>query len=69
MTAGKNIIWQKGFISKQDRNRQHKHDSGIIWFTGLSASGKSIIAHKIEKILYEDGISAYVFDGDNIRHV
>jgi adenylylsulfate kinase len=44
------------------------HDSGVIWFTGLSASGKSTIAHLIEKKLYEEKIRAYVFDGDNIRH-
>ena len=40
----------------------------MIWFTGLSASGKSTIAHHLEKLLYEIGCSAYVFDGDNVRH-
>lgn len=65
---GNNTIWHTGHIAKQDRNRLNMHDSGIIWFTGLSASGKSTIAHLIEKKLYEDKIRSYVFDGDNIRH-
>jgi len=62
------IIWHESQLSKKDRNRLNKHDSGIIWLTGLSASGKSTIAHYIEKHLYEKGIRAYVCDGDNIRH-
>jgi len=40
----------------------------VVWFTGLSASGKSTIAHYLEKILHESGHSTYVFDGDNVRH-
>jgi len=44
------------------------HDSGIVWFTGLSASGKSTIAHLMEKKLFEEKVRACVFDGDNIRH-
>jgi len=46
----------------------NKHKSGLVWFTGLSASGKSTIAHHVEKELYERGIRAYVLDGDNVRH-
>lgn len=61
-------VWHKGYITKEDRNRLNKHDSGVIWFTGLSASGKSTIAHTIEKKLYQDCVRAYVLDGDNIRH-
>jgi adenylylsulfate kinase len=40
----------------------------VVWFTGLSASGKSTIAHHLEKELFERGIRAYVLDGDNVRH-
>ncbi len=61
-------VWHKGSLTKEDRNRLNNHDSGVIWLTGLSASGKSTIAHMIEKRLYMDGIRAYVLDGDNIRH-
>lgn len=62
------LVWHKGFLSKKDRNVLNKHDSGLIWFTGLSASGKSTIAHALEKELYKMGIRAYVLDGDNVRH-
>lgn len=63
-----NVIWHPRLISKQDRERLNKHRSGVIWFTGLPASGKSTIAHLLEKELYDRGIRAYVLDGDNIRH-
>jgi adenylylsulfate kinase len=46
----------------------NKHRSGLVWFTGLSASGKSTIAHHLEKELFDRGIRAYVLDGDNVRH-
>jgi adenylylsulfate kinase len=68
MKKNSHTIPHKGFIIKEDRNLLNRHDSGVIWFTGLSASGKSTIAHEIEKRLYQNGIRAYVFDGDNIRH-
>lgn len=64
----KDIKWHEGFINKLDRNRLSKHKSGLIWFTGLPASGKSTIAHNVERALFERGIRAYVLDGDNIRH-
>ena len=62
------IVRHNGYVSKEDRNHLNRHDSGIIWFTGLSASGKSTIAHHIEKRLFQRNIRTYVFDGDNIRH-
>jgi adenylylsulfate kinase len=68
MPGGNNTIWHKGHVTKQDRNRLNLHDSGVIWFTGLSASGKSTIAHLLEKKLFDENMRAYVFDGDNIRH-
>ncbi len=40
----------------------------MFWFTGLSGSGKSTIAHAIEKILFDQGLQITVFDGDNVRH-
>jgi adenylylsulfate kinase len=62
------LVWHQVEITKQDRNRLNRHKSGLIWFTGLSASGKSTIAHGVEKVLYNRGIRTYVLDGDNIRH-
>lgn len=61
-------IWHNGYISRSDRNRLNNHKSGLVWFTGFSAAGKSTIAHAVEKELFNNSIRAYVFDGDNIRH-
>jgi adenylylsulfate kinase len=62
------IIWHESLVSEEDRHRLNKHRSGLLWFTGLSASGKSTIAHHLEKELFERNIRSYVLDGDNIRH-
>lgn len=63
-----NIFWHKGKIEKTDRQRSNGHKSACVWFTGLSGSGKSSIALKVEEMLFEKGIKCYVLDGDNIRH-
>ena len=63
-----NIKWFNGFVSLEDREILHGHKGTAVWFTGLSASGKSTIAHHLEKQLHEMGHSTYVFDGDNVRH-
>ena len=63
----KNIIAQKYHISKEDRQNKNKHKSLLVWFTGLSGSGKSTIANALEIALFNKGISSYVLDGDNIR--
>lgn len=62
------VTWFEGFVGRADRERLHGHKGAVIWFTGLSASGKSTIAHHLEKRLHEMGASTYVFDGDNVRH-
>jgi adenylylsulfate kinase len=66
--AGNNCTWYKGCVSREDREKLHSHKGAVIWFTGLSASGKSTIAHLLEKKLHDAGCSTYVFDGDNVRH-
>jgi adenylylsulfate kinase len=63
-----NVTWFDGFVTKEDREHLHGHKGAAIWFTGLSASGKSTIAHHLEKLLYDTNCSTYVFDGDNVRH-
>ena len=63
-----NITRHRGLVSREDREQIHKHRGLALWFTGLSASGKSTIAHLVEKKLYDMGCSTYVFDGDNVRH-
>ncbi len=62
------VIWHKGLVTREDRNTLNDHKSGLIWLTGLSASGKSTIAHALEKRLFEQDIRSYVLDGDNVRH-
>ena len=63
-----NITWFDGYITREHREKLHGHRGAAVWFTGLSASGKSTIAQHLEKMLYEKGCSTYVFDGDNVRH-
>ncbi len=63
-----NVTWFNGYVSRKDREELHGHKGAVIWFTGLSASGKSTIAHLVEKELHRLGCSTYVFDGDNVRH-
>ncbi|OAQ19860.1 adenylyl-sulfate kinase [Thermosulfurimonas dismutans] len=62
------VVWHPQLVTREDRERLNKHRSGVIWFTGLPASGKSTIAHFVERNLFERGIRAYVLDGDNVRH-
>jgi adenylylsulfate kinase len=63
-----NVTWFNGYVHREDREKAHGHKGAVIWFTGLSASGKSTIAHIVEKQLHERGCSTYVLDGDNVRH-
>jgi adenylylsulfate kinase len=63
-----NVIWQDGYVKRSERNGKFGHKSAFVLLTGLSASGKSTIAHRVERILFDRDINAYVLDGDNIRH-
>lgn len=63
-----NIHKQRLEIDKNARNKLSGHRSKMLWFTGLSGSGKSTIANALEKKLYQMGIRTYILDGDNIRH-
>ena len=63
-----NVTWFNGYVDREDREKAHGHKGAVIWFTGLSASGKSTIAHIVEKQLHKRGCSTYVLDGDNVRH-
>lgn len=68
MTKATNLIWHESEVSKSDRQELKRHKSAILWFTGLSGSGKSTISSALEKELYIHGIHTYRLDGDNIRH-
>lgn len=62
-----NIIPHNYQVSKVDRQKKNKHKSFLMWFTGLSGSGKSTIANVVEQELFKLGIKTYTLDGDNIR--
>lgn len=65
---GQNLTWHVGEVDPEARRRAHGHGGAVLWLTGLSGSGKSTIAHRIERMLVERGVFSYVLDGDNIRH-
>ena len=65
---GENLTWHIGEVDREARAAAHGHRGAVLWFTGLSGSGKSTIGHRVERMLIERGAFAYVLDGDNIRH-
>ncbi len=63
-----NVTYVPHKVSQDERNARMKQKGGVIWLTGLSASGKSTLAIELERQLHEAGHFAYVLDGDNLRH-
>ena len=68
LRRSENIHWQKMDVSKESRAEQKSQIPKLIWFTGLSGSGKSSIANILEKKLQSLGKHTITLDGDNIRH-
>ena len=63
-----NVVWHRSTVSRGDREQRNGHRSLVLWFTGLSASGKSTLAHAVEERLHAMGCNTFVLDGDNVRH-
>jgi adenylylsulfate kinase len=63
-----NITWSHSQVTREERRKLLGHGAATIWFTGLSGSGKSTIAKTVERVLVTRGVSAYILDGDNVRH-
>ncbi len=63
-----NVVWHRPGVTREDRERLAGHRGAILWFTGLSGSGKSTVAHEVEARLCARGVRTYVLDGDNLRH-
>jgi bifunctional enzyme CysN/CysC len=63
-----NIHWQAVTIDKQMRSEAKIQTPSVLWFTGLSGSGKSTIANALEVLLHTKGRHTYLLDGDNVRH-
>ena len=64
---GKNVFWYNTKVTKKDREKLLNQKSLVLWFFGLSASGKSTIASELEKKLFQLNKKTYILDGDNIR--
>lgn len=62
------VHWHDHAVSRQEREKLNNHRGCVIWFTGLSACGKSTVANLIDHKLHSLGIHSFVLDGDNIRH-
>ena len=62
------VVWHPVSVTRHMREQLGGHRGIVIWLTGLSGSGKSTIAHALEKRLYEEGCRSFVLDGDNVRH-
>ncbi len=63
-----NIVWHQHVIDKQFRAKIKNQSPAVLWFTGLSGSGKSTVAGALENRLAELGYHTYLLDGDNVRH-
>ncbi len=63
-----NITWHKPLVTRAEREKRNRHKGAVLWFTGLPSSGKSTLAHEVERLLFDRGCNTYVLDGDNIRH-
>lgn len=63
-----NVHWYPQRVTRAMREARSGHRSALVWFTGLPSSGKSTLAHGLEERLFADRRSAYVLDGDNVRH-
>ena len=68
LSRSANIVWHKLDINRSARATQKTQQPAVLWFTGLSGSGKSTIANLVEKRLFALGKHTYLLDGDNVRH-
>lgn len=68
MAHDTNVTWHDHQVSPEVRARLHGHKGCVIWFTGLSGSGKSTVANTLDHLLSHRGVHSTVLDGDNVRH-
>ena len=68
MNNTKNITWHNTEITLEMREKQQGHQGFVLWFTGLSGSGKSTVATALQKELFNRGYRVFILDGDNVRH-
>ncbi len=63
-----NLTWSKGEVLSKERAIRNGHHGAVVWLTGFSGAGKSVIATGLERELFSRGMQAYVLDGDNLRY-
>ncbi|MFM7172884.1 MAG: sulfate adenylyltransferase subunit CysN [Caldilinea sp.] len=63
-----NVVWESSTLTRAMREERNRHKGGILWFTGLSGSGKSTVARLLERRLFAAGVQTFSLDGDNVRH-
>jgi bifunctional enzyme CysN/CysC len=63
-----NVVWEGLNIDREAREERNGHKAAVMWLTGLSASGKSTVAKRLEERLFERGCQTMLLDGDNVRH-
>lgn len=62
------VVWHEHSVSRENREQLNRHRGCVLWFTGLSGSGKSTIANAVDVELHRRGFHSFLLDGDNIRH-
>jgi len=62
------VTWHAHAVTREDRERLNGHRGCVVWFTGLSGSGKSTIANAVDRKLHELSVHSCLLDGDNVRH-
>jgi len=63
-----NTVWHQQQIDKSQRSSLKKQRSCLLWYTGLSGSGKSTVANAVDALLFQRQCHTYLLDGDNVRH-
>ena len=68
MSNDTNVTWHEHSVTRNMRENKNGHKGCVIWFTGLSGSGKSTVANTLDHMLHHAGYQSVVLDGDNVRH-
>ncbi len=68
LRRAQNVHRQALMVDRKARESLNGHEGKVIWFTGLSGSGKSTVANALEQVLHQRGVRTYILDGDNVRH-
>jgi bifunctional enzyme CysN/CysC len=63
-----NVVWEGLNIPRDEREAAQSHRAAVLWFTGLSGSGKTTVAREVERRLFDAGVKTMLLDGDQVRH-